>query len=148
VDTRATFDFTLLYFIYTLISTFTTSTPSSFTSMSSSTASERMEPRFEGDDNITHSALTTPAATRPSSPVHERLPPSPLSTGRHKVAVIGSGSWGTALAKIAAQNVAKNYREFHSEVRMWVRQKHVGLSHEGHATIFKFYEPSRRGDRH
>lgn len=29
------------------------------------------------------------------------------------------------MAKIAAQNVAKNYREFHSEVRMWVRQKHV-----------------------
>ncbi|KAK1926761.1 glycerol-3-phosphate dehydrogenase [Papiliotrema laurentii] len=70
------------------------------------------------------STVTTPAATRPSSPV-PALPPSPLPSGKHRVAVIGSGSWGTALAKIAAENVAKNPNEFHREVRMWVREKHI-----------------------
>lgn len=54
------------------------------------------------------------------------MPPSPLSSGKHRVAVIGSGSWGTALAKIAAENVYKRRGDFHTEVRMWVREKQVG----------------------
>ncbi|KIY53659.1 hypothetical protein FISHEDRAFT_68677, partial [Fistulina hepatica ATCC 64428] len=42
--------------------------------------------------------------------------PAPLE----KVAVIGSGSWGTALARVAAVNVAQQ-DGFHPEVLMWVR---------------------------
>lgn len=63
--------------------------------------------------------------TRPSSPVQASLPPSPLPSKRHKVAIVGSGSFGTALAKIVAKNVASRPKEFHSEVRMWVREKIV-----------------------
>lgn len=41
------------------------------------------------------------------------------------MAIVGSGSWGTALAKIAAENVASRPDEFEPEVRMWVREKQV-----------------------
>lgn len=38
--------------------------------------------------------------------------------GAHRVAVIGSGSWGTVVAKIIAENVAKDSM-FDSRVDMW-----------------------------
>ncbi|THU81959.1 NAD-dependent glycerol-3-phosphate dehydrogenase [Dendrothele bispora CBS 962.96] len=43
---------------------------------------------------------------------------------KQKVAVIGSGSWGTALARIAALNAAEK-KGFHPEVRMWVREREI-----------------------
>lgn len=82
--------------------------------------------------NYTSNPLTPPPfpnypadITRPSSPVQAALPKSPLPSGRHKVAIVGSGSFGTALAKIVAKNVQSRPKEFHSEVRMWVREKIV-----------------------
>ncbi|KAF5383891.1 hypothetical protein D9757_007380 [Collybiopsis confluens] len=41
-----------------------------------------------------------------------------------KIAVVGSGSWGTALARIAALNAAEK-KGFHHEVRMWVREREI-----------------------
>ncbi|KAI5833160.1 NAD-dependent glycerol-3-phosphate dehydrogenase [Schizophyllum commune Tattone D] len=41
-----------------------------------------------------------------------------------KVAIVGSGSWGTALARVAAINAA-NLEGFDDEVRMWVREREV-----------------------
>ncbi|KAM0753829.1 NAD-dependent glycerol-3-phosphate dehydrogenase [Meredithblackwellia eburnea MCA 4105] len=44
--------------------------------------------------------------------------------GKEKVAVIGSGSWGTALARIAAIN-ASEQEGFDETVNMWVRQREI-----------------------
>ncbi|GAA6043961.1 hypothetical protein JCM8097_004890 [Rhodosporidiobolus ruineniae] len=41
-----------------------------------------------------------------------------------KVCVIGSGSWGTALARLAAQNAVEK-DGFDEEVRFWVRQREI-----------------------
>lgn len=43
-----------------------------------------------------------------------------------KVAIVGSGSWGTALARVAAINAAER-EGFDPEVRMWVREREVCL---------------------
>ncbi|BGP50395.1 hypothetical protein JCM10450v2_006314 [Rhodotorula kratochvilovae] len=42
----------------------------------------------------------------------------------HKICVIGSGSWGTALARLAAVN-AEEKDGFDEEVRFWVRQREI-----------------------
>ncbi|WVQ85391.1 glycerol-3-phosphate dehydrogenase (NAD(+)) [Cryptococcus sp. DSM 104549] len=92
---------------------------------SASTAPSSPEVVQQFSDLDIASTVTTPAITRPSSPSPPSLPPSPLSSGKHRIAVIGSGSWGSALAKIAAENAWRRKDEFHSEVRMWVREKIV-----------------------
>lgn len=46
------------------------------------------------------------------------------STSPHKVAVIGSGNWGSVAARIAAQNALK-HPDFDDEVRMWVFEEEV-----------------------
>ncbi|VAH86291.1 unnamed protein product [Triticum turgidum subsp. durum] len=40
-------------------------------------------------------------------------------TGKHRVAVIGSGNWGSVASRLLASNTAK-LPSFHDEVRMWV----------------------------
>lgn len=82
-------------------------------------------PSSQFDKMNMQSNVATPDITRPASPVQSALPRSVLPSGKHRVAVVGSGSFGTALAKIAAKNVASRPNEFHSEVRMWVREKIV-----------------------
>ncbi|KAK4052394.1 hypothetical protein OIV83_002196 [Microbotryomycetes sp. JL201] len=46
------------------------------------------------------------------------------SGDEEKVCVIGSGSWGTALARIAAQNTMEK-PGFDEEVRFWVREREI-----------------------
>ncbi|KAK9328735.1 NAD-dependent glycerol-3-phosphate dehydrogenase N-terminus-domain-containing protein [Lipomyces starkeyi] len=42
-----------------------------------------------------------------------------------KVSVIGSGNWGSAIAKIVAENAAENSDIFETDVRMWVFEELV-----------------------
>lgn len=46
-------------------------------------------------------------------------------TRKLKVCVIGSGNWGTTIAKIVSENAAENTDTFDSEVRMWVYEEQV-----------------------
>lgn len=48
---------------------------------------------------------------------------------RHKVAVIGSGNWGSTIAKIAAENTKAHPELFEEEVQMWVYEEEV--THDG-----------------
>ncbi|EGG12435.1 uncharacterized protein MELLADRAFT_101681 [Melampsora larici-populina 98AG31] len=43
----------------------------------------------------------------------------------HRVAIIGSGNWGSAIAKIAAENTARHSDLFQQEVPMWVYEEQV-----------------------
>lgn len=43
---------------------------------------------------------------------------------KHKIAVIGSGNWGTAISKIIAQNVL-NKQDFENEILMWTFEETV-----------------------
>ncbi|KAL4919199.1 NAD-dependent glycerol-3-phosphate dehydrogenase N-terminus-domain-containing protein [Aspergillus aurantiobrunneus] len=44
---------------------------------------------------------------------------------KHQVAVIGSGNWGSTIAKILAENTAEHSDLFHPEVRMWVFEEDI-----------------------
>ncbi|KAF7719020.1 Glycerol-3-phosphate dehydrogenase (NAD+-dependent) [Penicillium ucsense] len=46
---------------------------------------------------------------------------------KHKVAVVGSGNWGTAIAKIVAENTAENSDVFDKQVEMWVFEEKVEI---------------------
>lgn len=44
---------------------------------------------------------------------------------KHKVAIIGSGNWGTTIAKVVAENTNANPDLFEQEVQMWVFEEQV-----------------------
>jgi len=46
-------------------------------------------------------------------------------SGKKKVCIIGSGNWGSTIAKIVGQNVTAHGDSFESEVRMWVFEEVV-----------------------
>lgn len=50
-----------------------------------------------------------------------------LGTGekRHKVTIVGSGNWGSTIAKIVAENTKEHPELFEEEVQMWVYEEDV-----------------------
>lgn len=50
---------------------------------------------------------------------------SPLHRVKQQVAIIGSGNWGSAIAKLAAENAARHTDFFEKEVPMWVYEEQV-----------------------
>ena len=47
---------------------------------------------------------------------------------RHKVTVVGSGNWGSAIAKIVAENTVEHSHLFEPDVQMWVFEEDFTLS--------------------
>ncbi len=64
-----------------------------------------------------HSKMTGPAALG----VHEK---------RHKVTVIGSGNWGSTIAKIVAENTRGHPDLFEEDVQMWVYEEEVAIAED------------------
>ncbi|KAI9674416.1 MAG: glycerol-3-phosphate dehydrogenase [Caeruleum heppii] len=50
------------------------------------------------------------------------------ATKKHKVTVVGSGNWGSAIAKIVAENVSAHPELFEKGVQMWVFEEKVSLA--------------------
>ncbi|MCJ1474630.1 glycerol-3-phosphate dehydrogenase [Lambiella insularis] len=46
---------------------------------------------------------------------------------RHKVTVLGSGNWGSTIAKVVAENTAAHPEIFERDVQMWVFEEEVSL---------------------
>ncbi|KAG7663905.1 uncharacterized protein J8A68_002593 [[Candida] subhashii] len=42
-----------------------------------------------------------------------------------RIAIVGSGNWGTAVAKLVAENTAEKPQLFESEVKMWVYEEQI-----------------------
>ena len=65
-------------------------------------------------------------------------------TTPHKVAVIGSGNWGTAIARIVAQNTPSFPTLFHPTVQMWVYEETIPPLTEGSP----YHDPSSPFSQH
>ncbi|KAK4224796.1 putative glycerol-3-phosphate dehydrogenase [NAD+] [Podospora fimiseda] len=91
-----------------------------------------------------HSPSNNNRRISPSSPSfstslssHHHLPPSSKITAkmvsngtenpskRHKVALIGSGNWGTTVGKLMAENTSEHPNIFEKDVQMWVYEETV-----------------------
>ncbi|KAI5293701.1 glycerol-3-phosphate dehydrogenase [Ascosphaera acerosa] len=65
------------------------------------------------------------------------MPQTPQYERRHKVCVIGSGNWGSAIAKIVAENTTSRPDLFEPQVEMWVFEEQVTVP-----PTHKLYDPS------
>ena len=59
-----------------------------------------------------------------------------LHSKKHKVCVVGSGNWGTTIAKVVAENTKENPDLFDEEVQMWVYEEEYQIPKDS-----KHYEP-------
>ncbi|EEB05397.1 glycerol-3-phosphate dehydrogenase Gpd1 [Schizosaccharomyces japonicus yFS275] len=53
------------------------------------------------------------------------FPPAPPRNKRLSIGIIGSGNWGTAIAKICGENARAHGNHFRSKVRMWVFEEEI-----------------------
>lgn len=68
---------------------------------------------------------TTDVAFTNSKIFPSKMPQSPAPTKKHRVAIVGSGNWGTTIAKVVAENTREHTDLFEEEVQMWVFEEQV-----------------------
>lgn len=91
-----------------------------FSALLAAASATRLENlRFRGGAEVS-CACTTPSAL--SASLHP--PPACCAWQKEKVCIIGSGNWGSAIAKIVGRNVLGR-DQFDDEVTMWVFQEQV-----------------------
>lgn len=56
--------------------------------------------------------------------ISSQVAPAAMTYTQLRVSIIGSGNWGTAVAKIVAENTAA-HREFHPTVKMWMHEETI-----------------------
>ncbi|RDW77131.1 glycerol-3-phosphate dehydrogenase [NAD(+)] [Coleophoma cylindrospora] len=59
---------------------------------------------------------------------------------KHKVTVVGSGNWGSTIAKIVAENTKEHPELFEEKVQMWVYEEDITLPKDS-----KYYDSSNNG---
>ena len=69
----------------------------------------------------------SPSTMRDSTRYHQKL--NAESTNVDRVCIVGSGNWGSAIAKIVGENCEK-LPQFHNEVNMWVYEEYVSLPND------------------
>jgi len=96
---------------------------------------------------IRFTAATRTAARRlAQTPRHFNIPQlkTMASLGawgkKHKVTVVGSGNWGSTIAKIVAENTREHADIFEEEVQMWVYEEEVTLPKDS-----KYYDAAHDG---
>jgi glycerol-3-phosphate dehydrogenase (NAD+) len=63
--------------------------------------------------------------------------PSDAIRRKHKVTVVGSGNWGTTVAKLVAENTKEHSDIFEEDVQMWVYEENVTIPSDSphHAAV-------------
>lgn len=69
-----------------------------------------------------------------------------LPTKKHKVAVIGSGNWGSTIAKIVAENTKEHPELFEEHVQMWVYEEDIILPQDSKFTFDNENKPRKLTD--
>ncbi|KAI6247078.1 Glycerol-3-phosphate dehydrogenase [NAD(+)] [Erysiphe necator] len=65
---------------------------------------------------------------------------------KHKVTVIGSGNWGSTIAKIVAENTIEHPELFEEQVQMWVYEEEITLPQESKYTSNNEKNPQKLTD--
>lgn len=76
---------------------------------------------FRAEDQLGH--ISVPGRPPPTPACGRRMASLAVHSKKHKVCVVGSGNWGTTIAKVVAENVKEHSDVFEPEVQMWVFQE-------------------------